>query len=56
MAVRGALEKRISRDTRKGHKSIPAFKIARSHAYHGVESASLSNILQAACGPEAVEI
>jgi len=42
------LEKRKSQDTRKEHKSIPAFKIAqtpRAHTArgfdHGIESASL---------------
>jgi len=48
VGIRGALEKRKSQDTRKEHKSIPAFKIAqtpRAHTArgfdHGIESASL---------------
>jgi hypothetical protein len=34
VGIRGALEKRKSQDTRKEHKSIPAFKIAQTPRAH----------------------
>jgi hypothetical protein len=39
--VRGALEKRQSRDTRKEHKSIPVLRLLNPMPITGVESASL---------------
>ena len=56
VGVRGALEKRQSRDTRKEHKSIPAFKIdSNPMPITGSSRLAYSNILQAACRAEALE-
>ena len=54
--VRGALEKRQSRDTRKEHKSIPALRLLNPMPITGSSRLAYSNILQAACREEAFEI